>query len=196
MALLPNKLIADRLELRAFSLTYFEDAFEAVKESLPEVQRWLWWAQEPLDESSYRDFVRIQSENFANDVEWRYFIFDRSAGNLVGGGSIDLMKSGVRRSANIGYWIRTSCVGRNFATRTAQILTDAAFSFLPEISSVEIDMDVANIASARIPEKLGYAFMGEVDKAVRAPGHTGRGFVWTMIRSDWRGSEFTSTEKR
>lgn len=193
MARLPEQLKTERLELRAFSLNHFDDAFVAVKESTPELQRWLWWAQEPLDEHSYRDFVGSQSENFVNDVEWRYFIFDRSTGNLVGGCSIDLVASGDCCLANVGYWIRTSCTGRNVATQTAQILTNAAFSFLPEISSVEIGMDVANVASARVPAKLNFTYVGEFDKTFRAPGHTGRGFIWTLSRTDWNGSEVAFT---
>jgi RimJ/RimL family protein N-acetyltransferase len=194
VARLPEKLTTDFLELRAFSLTYVDDAFVAVKESVPELQRWLWWAQDPLDKSSYRDFVRDQSENFVNDVGWRYFVFDRLTDHLVGGCSIDLMKSSDRGSANVGYWIRTSWTGRNIATQTARTLTDAAFGFLTEISSVEIGMDVGNVASARVAEKLGFTYVGEFDKTIRAPSHTGRGFIWTLSRSDWAGGDVASTK--
>ncbi|NNN15476.1 MAG: GNAT family N-acetyltransferase [Acidimicrobiaceae bacterium] len=196
MTLLPQRLIADKLELRAFSLDYFDDALDAVMESLPDIQMWLWWAQAPLDEDSYRAFVRSGSENFRIDVQWRYFFFERATNSLVGGCSIDVAASGDRSSAKVGYWIRTSCTGRNLATLTARILTDTAFRFLPSISSVEIGMDIANIASARIPEKLGFTNVGEFDKPIWATGHTGRGLIWAMSRSDWQRHEFTSTKKR
>ncbi|MBW4078134.1 MAG: GNAT family N-acetyltransferase [Acidobacteria bacterium] len=188
MAIFSEELSTHRLELRAIPITHVDAAFDAVTESLGEVRHWLWWAQGPLDEDSYRNLVRSQAENFANDVEWRYFIFDRSTTNLVGGCSVDLV-SHDRVSANLGYWIRTSLTGQGLATHIAQLMTGAAFEYLPQISSVEISMDVNNVASARIPEKLGFTRLGEFDKAVRAPGHSGRGFIWSMERTDWPRSE-------
>jgi RimJ/RimL family protein N-acetyltransferase len=151
VAIFPEELITRSLELRAFSIAHVDVAFKAVTESRNEVRRWLWWAQGPLDEESYKSFVRKQAANFVNDVEWRYFIFDRFTTNLVGGCSIDLVSHG-SVSANLGYWIRTSLTGQGLATHTAQLMTDAAFEYLPQISSVEISMDVANVASARIAQ--------------------------------------------
>jgi ribosomal-protein-serine acetyltransferase len=185
VARLPDVLSNDELELRSISLTDFDAAFGAVKESLPEVRRWLWWAQVPLDEGSYGEFVRHQSHNFADDVEWRYFIFDRSSGHLVGGCSVELITSGESPRTNLGYWVRTTRTGRGIATQTAKILTECVFEHLPEITLVEIGMDVANVASARVPEKLGFSLVGEFDKSLRAPGHTGRGLNWVMRRVDW-----------
>jgi RimJ/RimL family protein N-acetyltransferase len=185
VARLPDVLSNDELELRSISLTDFDAAFGAVKESLPEVRRWLWWAQVPLDEGSYGEFVRHQSHNFADDVEWRYFIFDRSSGHLVGGCSVELITSGESPRTNLGYWVRTTRTGRGIATQTAKILTECVFEHLPEITLVEIGMDVANVASARVPEKLGFSLVGEFDKSLRAPGHSGRGLNWVMRRVDW-----------
>ncbi|HQT99167.1 MAG TPA: GNAT family protein [Acidimicrobiales bacterium] len=179
--------------MRAMSLTDVDGAFEAVTESVDEVRRWLWWAQGPLDEDSYHDFVRAQSEKFVNDVEWRYYVIDRFDNHLVGGGSINPAHSTDTQSASVGYWIRTSCTKRQFATQAASLLTDAAFTYLTEIAEVEISMDVANVASARIPAKLGFSLRGEFDRAIRAPGHTGRGFIWSLSRAAWRGPQESGT---
>ena len=112
------------------------------------------WAHGPLDDNAYRDFARTQPENFVNDVEWRYFVVDRRGVHFVGGDNIDLVNSAGVQSANIGYWTCTLCTIRQFATRTAGLLTDDALNDGPEISHVEIVMDVANVASARTPSKL------------------------------------------
>jgi RimJ/RimL family protein N-acetyltransferase len=47
-------------------------------------------------------------------------------------------------------------------------------------------MDKGNAASARIPSKLGYELIGEEDRDIVTPGHTGRGLVWRMTRATWR----------
>ena len=193
MALLPEQLGDEHLTLRAMSLEYLTSAFDAVLESRPEVRRWLWWAQDPLDEVSYREFVGSQREKFDHDAEWRYFIFEDQSGELVGGASVDWSESNGLRAANVGYWIRSSRTGRGLATRAAGILTDAAFSYLSDVAVVEIGMDVANTASARVAEKLGFTRGAELDKAIRAPGHTGRGVIWMMRRGDWYHRESASS---
>jgi RimJ/RimL family protein N-acetyltransferase len=66
----------------------------------------------------------------------------------------------------------------------ARSLTEAAFRFVTSAERVVIRVDRANVASARVPAKLGYALDGEESRDRLAPGHTGRGLVWSMSRPD------------
>ncbi|MHB1208122.1 MAG: hypothetical protein ACYC1I_00255 [Acidimicrobiales bacterium] len=43
-------------------------------------------------------------------------------------------------------------------------------------------MDRANLASAAIPPKLGYALAGLEDRDIIAEGHTGQALVWSLDR--------------
>jgi len=75
----------------------------------------------------------------------------------------------------IGYWVHGDWTGRGIATNATAALTDAALA-LPGIERVEIYHDAANLASGRIPAKLGYARLGERqarDLGPAAPGETG-----------------------
>jgi hypothetical protein len=67
----------------------------------------------------------------------------------------------------------------------ARRLTDAAFQFVPEAERVEIRMDVNNVASARVPLRLGFELDGEEQREIVTPGHTGQGLVWSTVRSRW-----------
>ena len=60
----------------------------------------------------------------------------------------------------IGYWVRSGWTGRGIAADATAALTHAALA-LPGIDRVEICHDAANVASERIPAKLGYARAGE-----------------------------------
>lgn len=47
-------------------------------------------------------------------------------------------------------------------------------------------MDKANVASAGVPERLGYGLLTEEDRDVLTPGHTGRGLRRGVTRADWQ----------
>jgi RimJ/RimL family protein N-acetyltransferase len=85
----------------------------------------------------------------------------------------------------IGYWIRASHTRRRLATRVARLLTTGALT-IPGITHVEIHCDQANVASAGIPEKLGYAYVGDVPRDIEAPSETGTHRVYRIDRSGWK----------
>jgi RimJ/RimL family protein N-acetyltransferase len=64
-------------------------------------------------------------------------------------------------------------------------MTGAAFTYLADVDRVEIHMDCANIASARIAEKLGYRLLRTELREKLALGHTGTGYVWQQRRDEW-----------
>jgi RimJ/RimL family protein N-acetyltransferase len=61
----------------------------------------------------------------------------------------------------------------------------AGFSLLSRAERIDIYMDEANSASVAVARRAGYQFVGEVDRDILAPGHTGRGLVWPVERSAW-----------
>jgi RimJ/RimL family protein N-acetyltransferase len=46
-------------------------------------------------------------------------------------------------------------------------------------------MDCANVASARVAEKLGYRLERTEQQEKLALGHTGAAYVWQMSRDEW-----------
>jgi RimJ/RimL family protein N-acetyltransferase len=85
----------------------------------------------------------------------------------------------------IGYWIDAGHTGRGLARRATHALTDLAFA-VPGIDHVEIHHDAENEASRRIPERLGYRWVGEVHLTRDlAPGETGVDWIWRVTRDEW-----------
>jgi RimJ/RimL family protein N-acetyltransferase len=73
---------------------------------------------------------------------------------------------------------------RGLATDAAAALTDAALA-LPGVGWVEIYHDAANLASGRIPAKLGYTRLGERPPRAlwpTAPADAGADVVWRFSR--------------
>jgi ribosomal-protein-serine acetyltransferase len=64
------------------------------------------------------------------------------------------------------------------------MLTDAAFA-MAGICRVEIHHDKADVASAGVPQRLGFVFVRESADGPDAPGEVGVEWVWRMERPSW-----------
>lgn len=115
----------------------------------------------------------IHAEEFTDGARWVYGVFDAADGGILGGcGLYPRVGPG---AIEIGYWLAAAATGRGIATRVAEALIEIAFQH-PEIVRVEIRCDPRNIASARIPERLGFTI--EPSPVVPADGLQ----VWTLDR--------------
>lgn len=85
----------------------------------------------------------------------------------------------------IGYWLHVDHTGRGYATELAAALTDIGLA-QPGIERVEIHHDQANVASRRVPERLGFQLVDEQPDGVRAPAEVGIDCTWsTSTRRTW-----------
>jgi RimJ/RimL family protein N-acetyltransferase len=60
------------------------------------------------------------------------------------------------------------------------------------IDIVEIHHDAANVASARVPEKLGYVEALRRDVEIDSPGEVGVEVIWEITRAAWLNSPVRS----
>jgi len=86
---------------------------------------------------------------FDEDQDWSYYIFDEHDAALVG--SANLYRSSGPERVAIGYWVRTSRTRRGYASRAAQLLVDSAFSSLPLVQIIEIQMDRGTLPALACP---------------------------------------------
>jgi len=96
-----------------------------------------------------------------------------------------------RREADglaIGYWVDCDHLNQGVATTAARALTDLGFT-VPGIAWVDIHHDLSNVASRRVPEKLGYTRLADEQRTGDLPpADTGVGAVWRMARDRWATS--------
>src|SRR5665213_3969545 len=102
-------------------------------------------------------------------------------GHIAGGSGLHRLGPG---TLEIGYWIHSSFLRRGLATAASALLTEAAFG-VTGIDHVEIHHDKANVASAGIPRRLGFEFVGEQPNENPAPSDEGTDFMWRMSRGGW-----------
>jgi RimJ/RimL family protein N-acetyltransferase len=157
-----------------------DEMLEAVESSQVELRFWMPWAQGTPSREELVKVLTNGHELFDANKEWNYALFENSSGDLLGAGGLHYVEDPDR--PEIGYWVRSDRTGRGYATAAARALADAAFRYLPDVRTVKIRMDQANVASAAVPPKLGFRLLKEEEREIETEGHTGKGFVWVLDR--------------
>jgi ribosomal-protein-serine acetyltransferase len=175
----PELLSHGQVRLRRWRPDDADALLAAVIESQGHLRPWMPWA-DGYDEASAAEYVRECDAQWASGSAFAYAVIvgDQIVGsaglhNRIGIGALE-----------IGYWVHVDWTCRGIATEATAALTEAALA-LPGIDRVEIYHDAANVASGRIPAKLGYARLGERPTRAlwpAAPGETGTDVIWQFTR--------------
>jgi ribosomal-protein-serine acetyltransferase len=179
---LPERIEGGGLLLRRWLVADAEAQEQAIAESADHLRPWMaWMADEPLTLEDRRAMIA------GWDREWRgggdaflgVFAEGRVAGNC------GLHRRRGPDTLEIGYWIHSAFLGRRLAGVVARLLTSAAFD-VPGIRHVDIHHDKANAASAQVPRRLGFRFLGELPDGKAAPAELGIDCTWRIEREEWK----------
>jgi RimJ/RimL family protein N-acetyltransferase len=182
MTLLPDQLGAGAIELRRSRPSYLDDVMSAVTLSYPELHRWINWCKSMPLRQDILKFLEEDERAFEVDEKWAYALFERDSGELVGSAGLRKVSAPATDGLEIGYWVRSDRTKLGYASAAAQALVDAGFAKMPGIKRMRISMDSANEASAAVPRKLGFRFLGNEKGELATEGHTGAGAVWELER--------------
>ncbi len=193
MRVLPERLEdPDGLLLRRWTVDDAEALAEAVAESIEHLRPWMAWiSQEPTPLPQRRAMIEEWDRDWAagGGVVLGAFLAQRIVG------SCGLHRRIAHDGLEIGYWIHPDFTRRGLATKVSWLLTDAALA-LPDISHVEIHHDKANVASAGVPRKLGFQFLGARRGEPEAPGDLGIEWRWRMNKAVWAAGSAGRSIKR
>ena len=181
MGSMPSSIETPRLLVRRWAVTDVRAIGAAITANIDHLRPWLpWVANEPLRRRERIALIRVWDEGWDAGGDAVYGIF--RDGEIVGG--CGLHKRHAPHTLEIGYWVAADQVGNGYATEAARALTDVALA-APGIESVEIRHDRANVASERVPARLGYERIGEVEVEPAAPAETGVHVVWATTALRW-----------
>jgi ribosomal-protein-serine acetyltransferase len=174
----PEHLAHAAIQLRRWRQADAGLCFRLVTESLEHLQPWMPWATSDYGLAEASDYLQRCETEWAAGSAFNYLI-------LAGGkpaGSAGLMARIDEGGLEIGYWVHPGFTNRGVATSAAAALTEAAFA-LPGIDHVEIHHDMLNLASGRVPEKLGFSPAGTLAaRFTPAPGDSGTTRIWRFTR--------------
>jgi ribosomal-protein-serine acetyltransferase len=167
------------VELRRWRLADADLCTRLVTESLEHLRPWMPWAGRDYGHQDSADFLQRCEDGWADGTAFQYLILD----DAEPAGSCGLMARIDPGGLEIGYWVHPAHTGHGVATAAAAALGAAAFT-LPGIDHAEIHHDQLNLASERVPAKLGYLCTGTAPSRFEpAPGDSGTLKVWRITRS-------------
>ena len=158
------------------------EAFETpVTESAEHLRPWVtWMAHEPLSLDERRGMLATREREWLAGGDVALAVI--ADGDVAGGCGLHWDGPG---TLEIGYWIHPSFLRRRLATTVSALLTGAAFS-VTGINHVEIQHDKANVASAGVPLRLGFEFVGEQPNEHPAPSDSGIDCIGRISRTAWQ----------
>jgi ribosomal-protein-serine acetyltransferase len=150
---LPANFSDGVITLRRFQADDVLAHYSAVRESIYQLCSWMVWCHphySPMDSAA---FIKACETGWEEDGQYSFVIEDADSGAFLG--SVGL--SQVNRAhnfANLGYWVRSSCTGRNIAPAAVRLAARFAFGQLG-LRRLELLVPVANKFSRRAAEKAG-----------------------------------------
>jgi ribosomal-protein-serine acetyltransferase len=153
-----------------------DEVLQAVTESREHLRPWMPWAP-GYSRASAQEFLAKAARDWDDGTAYNYAI---TSGGAIAGGCSLMARIGPG-GLEIGYWTHQAYTRRGLATAAAAALTEQAF-LLPGVQRVEIVHDELNIASGKIPVKLGFTEVTRRPIDPPSPEGTGTGVVWRLVR--------------
>jgi len=169
--------------LRPYCEDDAEHLYSAVRESIPEVSRWLPWCHENYSLQESREFIAARELASQGDEWYSFAVFEKSSGRFVGGVGLNFINR-AHQFGNLGYWVRTSAAGRGFATSATRLAARFGFEQLG-LRRIEIVAAVNNVASQRVAEKAGAIREGVARQRLLIHGESHDAVLYSLIPADF-----------
>lgn len=151
----------------------------AVLESAEEVGRWLGWCHPAYSLDEARSWIETQREQTRQGLAYAFAIRSE-AGGYLGGCGVNQINA--NRFGNLGYWVRTSAMGRGIAPAAARLVADQVFRET-DLIRLEVVCAVGNVRSQRVAEKLGAVREGVLRNRLLIPSGPSDAVMYSLVRS-------------
>jgi RimJ/RimL family protein N-acetyltransferase len=156
----------------------------AALESVAEVYPWMAWCHRHYSLDEARQWVAVQEKLAQEGTAYEFAILGEG-GRFLGGCGINQI-SKANRFANLGYWVRTSAMGRGVAPAAARLVAEYAFRET-DLIRLEIVCAVANTRSQRVAEKVGAVREGVMRSRLLLPSGPSDAVMYSLVRPTLEG---------
>ena len=175
-----DRLQSDLVTLQKYSLEDLHELFEAISVSTERVYPRLPWCHPNYTIAETEAWLKTRPRRWHEGKEFGFTI--RHQGKIVGGCGIGICSQA--RSGNLGYWLRTGCTGKGYATEATKLLAEFGIKQL-QLKRIEIVASVKNISSQRVAERAGACKEGIIRNRLSIHGKFHDAVVYSFIPQDF-----------
>lgn len=168
------------ISLEKLQPQHADDIYMMVIESLTELLPWMDWAYSGYNFEDTTEWVAHAVDMWEKKEEYNFLIRDIKRDVLAG--CCGLMYSDTdKKTAQLGYWVRSNEVEKGIATAAAELAVRFAFKEMG-VSRVEILVDTANEASIRVIEKIRGVKEGVLKNRLVVHGEERDAFLYSLTK--------------
>ena len=178
------------LTARLLMRSYCEDDAGARRALVDANDAWLrpwipWMREEPMSLPATRELLRQHAAAFGKRELFRYPIFERDSGAMIG--ETGLYPRIGPGGLEAGYLLGRNFAGQGFAIEAASAMIRIAFE-VEQVDRVQMHCDPANTASVKIPRQLGFGLRDIISQRGEDQYDSGELMIWVLPREDYPNS--------
>ena len=176
------RMIDDHLALRLFTPHDAEEAYALIDADREHLREYLNW----VDAITSAEEERQSLATFgAFNPERAINCFLTLDGAIIGAAGVIIINHPAQW-AEIGYWIGSGHEGRGYVTAAVRELERLSFIDLG-LERVQIRVDVDNVRSRAVPERLGYTLEGVLRRTdISGSGRIADFCMYSLLKPEWQ----------
>lgn len=178
----PHRNTGEILEAKRLKPEHARQLQIALNHGTEHIAGYFAWAENAKNWDTKRCLFWIRQINREKLPSEHYAFF--LGKELVGIGS--LRPHGDIRSVQMAYWVSKKYIQQGIGKSIAKTMEDLAIKYRP-YQYIFIDHDSSNRSSGKIPQNLGYKFVGTFDSDIHAKKESGLWYSW--VKENPRYSE-------
>ena len=180
---IPTEFSDGTIAIRTHQPSDVHPYFEAARESVAEVSRYLPWLHQAYSIKEARMWIeKTVPSLWEQQSEYHFAITDVGTGSILGGCGLDEV-NWINQTANLGYWVRTSRTRQGVATAASRLLVRFGFEKL-QLKRIDVVTSVENVPSARVAEKLKPSKMKRVKDSASTEENVSDTIVFSLFPQD------------
>lgn len=182
----PPEAVGRRTRLRTPVAADFDAWAELRAESRAFLTPWEpTWPYDDLTRPAFRRRLRRYQRDIREDRAYPFFIFDKSAGDLVGGLTVSNVRRGVAQTCSLGYWAGERYAGKGYISDAVRAVLPFCFGALG-LHRVEAACLETNMPSRRVLAAAGFSQEGVARAYLRIDGKWQDHLLFAILDTDPR----------
>ena len=185
MRLAKTSLQNETVLCRPFKVEDVAPVYEAVRESLKDLSKWMTWGHPDYSIQDTLSFISRSAEEWVHGTQYSFAIMDPENGGFLGSVGLSAINK-VHQCANLGYWVRSARTRFGIATAATRTVANFGLSSLG-LQRLELLVPTGNKASLRVAEKAGAKWEGVLRKRLCLNGVSHDAAVYSLVATDLEG---------